>query len=761
MRRLQAGALATVVATLLAAWSVDTSAAPKPSSDVQDRVRQSEISEEASIFVARMPGRSKPARRLDTAGMTAHLVSVDDPDTELVFDASGPFEAPPGNYLGWLQGEGLMSPFARFGALRGLTIFPVVPAGRVTLSRWPAEAEGQLALHLLHAGNYRENGFLRWELMVRRPRGEVGEGVVMPEGRALAGIWDSRSQRYLALSRPFVVPASGTVEAPISAPGRGTDVLLRVGWGSTTGGPSDDDFRLWAAVDGEKREPSAIVTAAFRTFAVWYGLTGEQGQVLGETSRSYVSEPLELVPGTVQWLTTTLAAKASLEVELRPSTARLLEGSRLELRRTPSGEVLDERRLKAAARRQYFDGLVPGTFEVALQTELGEHRRSAELGDGERGVLVLEPQVVNLFGMVTRADRGLADATLTFSNSDGETRETVSDETGAYEVALLAPVRMASIAPAADELPPFVELFFPPLDESSERNFSLPSTVVRVRVLNEETGAGVASANISVRNTFMAQDAGDAVADPQERVVAQEVTANEQGLALLPPLRRGSAEITVTARGYEAMEVPRRVAIERDDQESELEIVLKPAGETVSLRLALASGSPATGASVFVLEPGRGGRALFRAQTDAEGSAAVPRRTRGILLATHPEAATLMVEWRPPDESAVRLELPLVSPVPFQVRVRDARGGPVARAELAVRIGGHHLSGLALAAATGGAARTDEQGYWATRALPPGPVEVVAWALPSRGVAAAGMLDSQAVTVPFPWPQIVDLTVAE
>src|SRR5262245_54059691 len=195
---------------LLVALSIGASAGaqsgpPKPAGDPRD---PGVVTRHAEPGVRAMPWSFATGDFEDPAGLEVHLSPTDDPDTELVYPCGSWFQPPPGSYLFWIEGPWRMSAYSGlFGAGDGQTIsLSVGDAGRVVLPAREVEtASGDLVLELLQAATPHLGKFVQREIVRRRPVRELGEGLLMPEGKAVAALWDRKKRRFVALSRPFEV----------------------------------------------------------------------------------------------------------------------------------------------------------------------------------------------------------------------------------------------------------------------------------------------------------------------------------------------------------------------------------------------------------------------------------------------------------------------------------------------------------------------------------------------------------------------------
>lgn len=710
---------------------------------------------------------------LDPSGLEIRMTPIDDPSEERAAPAGEPFAAPSGRWRYWLQGEWSMSPYSRsvtFGSVEEgavlLLYSSLAPAGRVTVTDGSFRAGDEL--WLLYTGERpAERSF---ELSRRRPVREGQDGVLMPAGEVVAALWDPDRERYRALSRPFDLPARSVVPAPLEPPGDSVAQLIvyLASPGATQPGPHHDVELVVSSTDARHR-PDFTFATGWGLHAIWYELPPGPVVLSGGNAGLYLErQSLDLSGGQIAHVDGALTRRPVLDVTLLlPSIVR--EGPlSLAVRKLPERELLTEQELRPQAGRHRFN-LVHGLLEVTLTTHLGPFREQVDLTGVEEAFLALEPELIEVFGTVRRGSKPHP-AALKFLTGHHDEVAASAGEDGRYQAYSLEPFRYASVDLLEVDQEPWEEFLMPPLDESTELDFEIPEAEVTVRVVDATTRAGIGGARVAVRSVERAplDPAEDGIeARGRGRTFAKTYRTGGDGVARLPPPRRGHLELSAHAEGYRQPGDDLVVEIEDESRDRNLELVLEPAGERLPLRLILPDGSPAAGAEVLRISSLSPLEILFSDRADAEGIVEVPVAPgTGLLLLkpAHAGAAFGLVEWaslaREAGLDGVQWTFPQAAERPLTLRTMDPTGQePQPAAELALEVAGFRLSGAALRVVLGAPPRSDQNGYWSAAGVPRAPVAVVAWVRSTRDQAVSGALDALATEVPYPWPDEFEIPV--
>jgi hypothetical protein len=770
-------ALAVVLVALAAAFAA---AAPAAEEDAQPPGWERyvvPVLEGGGTGMAYFPTTPGRGEYLDPAGFHVHMTPAHDPGEERVFVAGEPFVPPPGIWRVWLQGDGAITPYSHlisFGSQNrarrvGPSSAEVGPGGWVGLPPG-VETPGDTELWILRAAD----DPLLYEMSRRRPAAEAADGVLMPAGPALAALVDRGSGRWVALSPLFDVPAGRAVEAPLRRPAADAADLVVF----AVDRPEDDRLALPAveptvAQEGRERRADLTLANAWGVWAVWYGLAPGPATLGGGSDRLYVEpQAVELAGGGVGRFEAALLRRPLLDVGLVLPREVREKPFELAVRAMPGGEELARVELdRRVGHHRFQAGLVAGPAEVVLDTHLGTFRRRVELAAGEETHLGLEPELIEVWGVV-RHGGAPHPATVAFRTVAGDEVEAEAGEDGAYRALALQPLAWVEVGLDGVDQEPWADFLMPPLATGRELDFDLSDAVIAVRVVDAASGAPIGGAEVGVRSEYASPgdggDGGDAhvglpgttrrPAPSRGRALGRDHAAGADGTVRLPPPRPGRLEIHATAEGYRPLAEPLVVEIPDPPQDREVEVALEPVGETLSLRLTLPDGSPAAGAEARRVEAAPPHRALSTARADAAGVVAVPLEPRqGLLLLRHPAAGFGVLDWaRRADEGAAAWTFPPAAP-PLTLRVLAPGGeAPARTAGIALWVDGRRLSDGLLYWLTGNPPRA-RGGAWLARGLPAGPVRVLAWLPESDAEAASGALDSLADEVGFPWPATVEI----
>ncbi len=678
-------------------------------------------------------------------------------EPELSYPAGAPFELQQGQKV-WLEGDYLISPVAYSRedlAGRLSARMPVTQAGLVTLSD-SFRADRPRAIWLLSLEPPFEGDVPRHELSRYQAAGDMGGGVLMPAGSAVAGLWDVRSRYFVGLSKPFLVVAGESVQASLVQPGAGRSILVirlkRASHASELDQISRSSTALLTAT-GEARAPDSMLSTRERIYGFWYDLASHRAQ-LATNTREDILAPIEvdLLPTRVELVEAQLDLRPTLDVALALPVALRDDENDLRLRSLPDSTVLARATLPPGTWTHTFSGLVPGLVSVELHTQSGVFKEEVELPVAGSAYVRLEPDVIIVAGTVFFGDEPHP-SKLSFMTVDKSTIETQTDADGAYQVASLTALRHVTAEPEGVETAPWVDFLVPALSESTQLDVYIPDARFRVRVFDVESGAPVPEARVTVRNSF------EAAGEEHEKTVVQRATTDEDGVALLPPLRPGSAELQASAPGFFRMREPMRRQVGSEDRT--FEIGLEPTGAVVAVHLTLPNGLPASNAELMLVDSLSAAHPILSENADENGLAMLSRGAHGQLLIRHPEAAFLIRDWQPGEAvEEERWTLPSSVSQPLSLAIKDHQGEAARRAWLTIWVDGRRLSGIALAWLTRSRPFADNNGFWTGSNLPRAVIAVVACPIQYRNQGETGAYDALAIDISFPWPPVLEISTA-
>ncbi len=504
---------------------------------------------------------------------------------------------------------------------------------------------------------------------------------------------------------------------------------------------------------GETRVPDSMLSTRDRIFGFWYELVSGRAQLTSNT-REDILAPIEvdLLPVRVELVEAQLDLRPALEVALALPVALRDDENDLRLRSLPDSAVLAQATLPSGTWAHTFSGLVPGLISVELHTRSGVFKEEVQLPVAGSEYVRLEPEVIIVTGTVFFGEEPHP-SKLSFMTVDKSTIETQTDADGMYQVASLTALRHMTVEPEGVEAAPWVDFLVPALSESTLLDVHIPDARFRVRVYDVESGAPVAEAQVTVRNSF------EAAGDEHEKTIVQRAMTDEDGEALLPPLRPGSAEIHASASGFFRMREPLRREVGSEDRT--FEIGLEPTGAMVAVHLTLPGGLPAGGAELMLVDSLSTARPLLSETADEDGLATLSRAAHGQLLIRHPDAAFLIRDWQPTEAvEEERWTLPPAVSQPLSLAIKELQGEAAHRAWLAIWADGRRLSGIALAWLTRSRPFADNNGFWTGSNLPQTKLAVVACPIKNRSDGEAGLYDALATEISFPWPPVLEISTA-
>lgn len=649
-----------------------------------------------------MPTKPRePSMPLPSAdGCHAHLVPEKDPEQELRYPCGTWFAPPVDRYRVWLETAGGISPTQNMLVFAGTpfrdgglpAIAPIAPAGRIGIPADRAVPDTE------SVRVFSTRTTLPWAKSVRIfDRRLKGRTVQMPAAAPVVlGRFDRTTNDAIALSRPISIEAGSTQLVWPTAPAA-SDVLviLRKPW-TLEARKEPPTVRLAL----NSRDPDVLVNGGDRIIAIWYGVDAPRAKIAFESDAAHwEAREIRLAPGKVTTIRDEVKPLPSAKVSIHaPADAELPEETFL---------VVGAKRVRVGVGVHELHDLPAKVLRVTLKVGEREWDEVLDLTNGEDGQVAFDLEPLTIFGTVFHGKEP-AKAKISFLNGDNRWNAVETDDQGRYETTLWW-TDVQTVRVTLPDQPPFLDPFRE-IFESGRVDFHVPRTDYRVRVRDAQTGRGIAGAKVIAGNEAK-----------EGMQLAQHVITNDDGEAVLPPLRHGELIVSVQADRYASVE-PQRMAV--DDQRHEVEIVLQPLQTRAELRVVLPSGAPAADADVWAFDAAM--NPVWRGRTSREGVLELPDVAIGAtLLLRHPQAASSA--RRADGEGVWRLQPPAE---PLTLTVDP--GAPIS-----VWLDGVQLSGPALSFAAWSGPSANPDGRWTGRNLPPRELRVL-----------AGNLGN---VIPYPW----------
>jgi hypothetical protein len=677
---------------------------------------------------------------------------------ELTYPCGIWFQPPEGRYRVWLEkGDSLTPTTAVYNyaatpsADRGQgVVMPVAPGGRVALASSitiPSNAELRLInFDSCCSGTNFAHPFDRRALPTATA---LRGGLLVPAGRVFAGIFDRTTNEALAIGRLVDVAAGKVVSVAPRPPVNGADVFVSFMRPDVRKTRDVDTIRL--TLDGVA--PQTLFDGADRVYAAWYGVQKPVAKLVVESKTlRFASRELKLASGRVFTVRDELHRLPSVAVSLlAPHGALAKYEPRIEARQPSRNEALQSMAIAAGSETR-MAALPAEPLDIILTIGPWTFRKSVDLTRGvdERVVFDLHPIVVN--GIVYYGRDPSPKADVAFDTGGGWER-TKADDAGRYEATLWTPndAYLAEVQIAGRDGPPFEEAFVQ-ITDSRTLDFHVPATRYRVRVVDAHSGEPVRGASVSAANIFLHPSG-------EEATLMQRAAANDDGVAMLAPLRRGKLTVRARAAGYFDSEAVDGGTIASEESTGELEVKMRSVGESVPMKLRTADGTPVAGAEVWAVAATNGTRAtLWRGTSDSDGIVEVPRGVDGatLLIRSRATASAVRPFHAANNQSDIRRDIILQSAAaPVRIRV----GSPGTR--IAVWVDGARIVGPAVTFLTWSSEMSDDAGIWTAQNLPRQPLRLLAWRHLTETEIVAGLRDANSATIAYPWPASVVLQPLE
>jgi hypothetical protein len=692
-----------------------------------------------------------PASGGQQGGNCVVHIAARDGDREVPVPCGTPGLIEADGSVGWIERAGTITPYltdvSRGGTVR---LDAEVPAGEavfppsVTLA-----AHERIDIYAIRAAPKGHRSFQR-SLKSADSAGKLR--AVVPSGQIIAVQFDAHGSA-LAISKPVTVPPGGSVLVPLRRPESGSDLLILLE--KPAEGSAEPAVVSTFDAKGSHR-PDVLLDSDDRLLAAWYGLSS------GAISLTVQSDALFLRPVALSTRTReavvvrdSLKALPKLTVAVGSIAgdhqAPAPSSMKLTLRRPGEKTAIRELSVKSGATYE-LEHLPAALFEVVLNVDGFVTGAQADLSPGidARVEIPLKPIVIS--GVVFYGhDPARAEIRVL---QHGEPLVVTSDDQGQYALTLWAPGRLLVDTAILDrpQTPPFRTMVL--FDESRSYDIHVPALRLAARVFDVADTSPIAGAAITLRSTSLNPDTN------RNASSVLQFKTSTASLTELPPVRPGSVDVTVRADGYEDA-APVTLTIDESMTDQVVDVPMKRSGDTVSLKLLLPDGSPAAGAEVAAASKAM--TITWRGAADLQGIVRVPKTLGGdYLLLRHHEGASGIATF-PASYDALPPMSFLPPGPPLTIRFVDSNSatiGPDSARVVAWR-GGSRLDGEVLAFLTWSSAVTAIDGTWVARNLQQLPIRVLGARRAGWRDLDGGHLDALATEIPFPWPAVVFVRVAE
>jgi hypothetical protein len=572
----------------------------------------------------------------------------------------------------------------------------------------------------------------------------------MPAGSVIALLLDARGNA-IGASSPVTVLSGSTTPVWPDRPTRGAMLIAWLELPSDGAPRSSDRMSVRIVDDTGERHPDALVHAGDALFAAWYEVEGSAARLLLESSAFRVPEDnVNLARGTVALTRQALERLPSLRVRLgtlgddipkpREMTLSVARADRQEK---------TIRTLDVEPGGTYdVNGLPAAPLIVDLTIDEFVWQEHVDLTAGRDGTLDIRLDPLLVSGTLYAG--GIpARGTIRFGQKNSPV-VIETDEEGLYEVVLWQARRyiVEVVLQERRSMPPFSEEV--QVTSSRTLDFRVPGNRVRAHVYDEASGKPVIGAEVLIRNRWPGE------LGARSSVVSISV---DDDVTELPPQRTGMSEINVRAAGY-APAGPFHLTVDERLTEKTFDIPMNRSSDGASLLILLDGATPAAGAEMATFA---GDRMTWHAAADETGRILIPESVTQIrAIVRHPGAASDVVVLGPLTPGQ-RLSLARAAP-PLLVKAVDRQGrviGPAAANVALWLAGGVRLTGAEAAFATWSLAATAPDGTFLAKGVGSRPVRILLTRRASPREIAAGIFDSLATTITYPWPAVAEIVVAD
>ena len=726
--------LVTLLAVTLSSISAAAEKAPAP-----PPAESGVIDSQSAIML--WPDDGKPL-----TGCEAHLMPLDHQDIEYRYGC-GEWFLPParGSYKMWAERADrithIQTIFTYQGGSspRGGTIvhLPLGPAGEIALS---APRSNGLSLHAANLDTYLAGTPVISQEFDRRTKANEVRNVRMPVGRILAGLFDVGTNEAVAVARPATLIEGRVLYVNPQPPAKGADVFAVLQRPRLRTTVKDDPVEVKLEYGGSSRPPDVMADDAGGIVAVWYAIPAGPAKLRADSDHLQFSREIVLreqrvttVRGVIQKLPSVRVTVKSPIETLPEMHVSVLDGANRSIREAPVHDLGAK-----------LEGVPAAAARVRLESAEFSVEQPLDLSSGADAEVIFTLSPFTVQGTLYRGE-DRASGEIEFQ-ARGKARLASAAEDGHYTVALWSPayylVRVRS--PDIPQTTVRVHLF----DHAEVFDIRLPGTRCTAVLRSKATGRPASGTKLVIMNKYTIED-GQEVTDREEAV------SDSNGVATLPPLHPGSAEITVWAH-KEFRQYQHTFSVLGTTQEQTFTVDLESADAQRKVTVRWPDGTPAAGVDLVLWNPQTPLAFLWRGSSDPAGEAALPAASGAFLLARHPRASAIARAPETDEPAEVRL-----TPATVPLFVKCVRiGASAVPVEIALWIDGVRLMGAAVAFMSGTGFATN--GAWSATSLPTtADLRILAFHPRLEPAVLAGQYDALATRIAVPQSDTLSLRVVE
>lgn len=701
------------------------------------------LSAAAATVVLHVPAPAQPA------GCEAHV--IDDRAHEEILPCGQPIALAGAHARGWIQTPTSITPFLTDVSSGGdFALVPSSPSGTISFQHGRELRAGErIRLISLVASGTDD----RPQRLFLRDASSLTARLHLPAGRAIVLVLDEKD-RILAVSHPVTITANSDVLVdPFVVDHDATTLVARLKRPRVIERRDQDQVSLAAADARGIRPPDAMIDAADELFAIWYRLSGTRGRLVVDSRELRAPrDAFDLTRGSVSMLDETLEFLPTLTLNvsaLADDAARSLpKMSATVALASDDGNVLRMRPIQPA--RSYAFQFLPAAL-VTLDVNVGGFviEQHVDLTSGRDTAVAIELKPILVSGTVYLGEAP-ARAQIRFEQK-GEPLIVESDDSGAYQVTLWQARRYVIEALPAERasMPPFRENVT--ITSPERLDIHVPANMLSARVFDAADGTPIEHAQITIHNRWSDETGSHSN-------IASVVSV--AGSTALPPQHAGTSEIRVHAAGY-GDAGPISVTIDDATREKTIDVPLTRAADSTGVDIRLQNGEPAAGAEIAAWSADQ---MTWHDVADDRGHIAIPKNVIGSrLYVRHPNAASVVALLPPNDLEANAITLGAAAPpLVMKAQRKDGSGVGPAAARVTLWFGGVRVSGPAAGFMTWSLGATAPDGTFIARGLPAGaPLHVFVTLHAAPAQIESGGLDRLATTIPYPWPAVATITVAD